>query len=76
MGVCPNRHWQTSGRLVQELKVCAVGVVGSSFGLGSYAPNSGIQSEMALFLPIHEQLCCRPAQKSEDRLRGKVFYLG
>ena len=24
MGVCKTRHWQTSGRLVQELHVCTV----------------------------------------------------
>ena len=24
MGVCTTRHWQTSGRLVQELNVCTV----------------------------------------------------
>ena len=24
MGVSPNRHWQTSGRLLQELNVCTV----------------------------------------------------
>ena len=25
MGICTARHWQTSGRLVQELNVCTVG---------------------------------------------------
>ena len=27
MGVCTTRHWQTSGRLVQELNVCTVHVL-------------------------------------------------
>ena len=26
MGVCTTRHWHTSGRLVQELNVCTVGL--------------------------------------------------
>ena len=25
MGVCTTRHWQTTGRLVQDLNVCTVG---------------------------------------------------
>ena len=29
MGICKTRHWQTSGRMVQEFNVCTVvGVVG------------------------------------------------
>ena len=26
MGVCTTRHWQMSGRLVQELSACSVGL--------------------------------------------------
>ena len=28
MGVCKTRHWQTSGRLVQELNACTIYIYG------------------------------------------------
>ena len=33
MGVCTTRHWQTSGRLVQELNVCTVTFVRALSGI-------------------------------------------
>ena len=47
MGICTIRHWQTSGRLVEELNVCAV--------TASYDGHGHV---LALFLDMVTMVVC------------------
>ena len=53
MGVCKTRHWQTSGRLVQELNTCTV--------VDKYSSNLGHAHTSVKSYPLHFRtvLACR-----------------
>ena len=75
-GVCTARHWQTSGRLVQELNVCTVlfNIVGSSYYLVWWAISDMMPEKMGMCETVASILCDTSLLKTTDyRLKGKTF---
>ena len=55
-----SRHWQTSGRLVQELDVCTVACLGSKRGVKGVIKRLAIANELTLLMTPgrHDYCAC------------------